>query len=151
MNINTYNIRFNSDRIGELVKEKSFVYSIDKTVIDSPQKAAAIVEALWDASNLAQEHFWLLALNGARRIVGAFTVTVGTLMSTPVHPREIFQRAILAGAASIIIVHNHPSGTLDVSTADRDVSIRIRQAGDILGIRLDDHVIVADGDYVSAY
>jgi len=151
MNINTYNIRFNSDRIGELVKEKSFVYSIDKTVIDSPQKAAAIVEALWDASNLAQEHFWLLALNGARRIVGAFTVTVGTLMSTPVHPREIFQRAILAGAASIIIVHNHPSGTLDVSTADSDVSIRIRQAGDILGIRLDDHVIVADGDYVSAY
>ena len=151
MNINTYNIRFNNDRIGELVKESTFAYSSDETVIDSPEKAAKLIESLWDASNLSQEHFWLLALNGARKVAGAFTVTVGTLMSSLVHPREVFQRAILSGAASIIIAHNHPSGMLDISEQDREVTKRIRQAGDILGIRLDDHVIVADGDFVSAY
>jgi len=151
MNINTYGIRFNSDRIGELVKETTFAYADDKKVIDSPEKAAEIVETLWDASNLTQEHFWLIALDGGRKVTAAFTVTVGTLMSSLVHPREVFQRAILSGAASIIIAHNHPSGSLDVSQADREVTKRIRQAGDIIGIRLDDHIIVADGDFVSVY
>ena len=151
MNINTFGIRFNSDRIGELVKENTFAYSTNETVIDSPEKAAKIIESLWDASNLAQEHFWLLALDGGRKVAGAFTVTVGTLMSSLVHPRECFQRAILAGAASIIVAHNHPSGSLDISEQDREVTRRLRQAGDLLGIRLDDHVIIADGDFVSAY
>jgi len=151
MNINTFGIRFNSDRIGELVKENTFAYSTNETVIDSPEKAAKIIESLWDASNLAQEHFWLLALDGGRKVTGAYTVTVGTLMSSLVHPRECFQRAILAGAASIIVAHNHPSGNLDISEQDREVTRRLRQAGDLLGIRLDDHVIIADGDFVSAY
>ena len=151
MNISTYNIRFNSDRVGELVKEQTYAYSTDETVIDSPERAAKLLETLWDASNLAQEHFWLLALVGSRKISAAFTVTIGTLMSSLVHPRECFQRAILAGAALIIIAHNHPSGSLDISEQDREVTRRIRQAGNILGIRLDDHIIVADGDFVSAY
>ena len=150
MNINTYNIRFTNDRIGQLVKEETFAYSTDETVIDSPEKAAKLIEALWDGSKLAQEHFWLLALDGARKVSGAFTVTIGTLVSSLVHPREVFQRAILAGAASIIIAHNHPSGMLDISENDKEVTKRIRQAGNILGIRLDDHIIVADGNFVSA-
>jgi len=151
MNINTFKIRFNNDRIGELVKENTFAYSTDDMLIDSPEKVAKLIESLWDASNLAQEHFWLLALDGARRVAGAFTVTIGTLVSSLVHPREVFQRAILSGAASIIIAHNHPSGQLDISEQDREVTRRIRKAGDLLGIRLDDHVVVAGGDFVSAY
>jgi len=151
MNINTYNIRFNDDRIGQLVKETTFVYSDDINAIDSPAKASEVIESLWDASNLAQEHFWLIALDGVRKISAAFTVTVGTLMSSLVHPREVFQRAILVGAASIIIAHNHPSGMLNISEQDRDVTRRIRQAGDILGIRLDDHIFVGNDDFVSAY
>ena len=151
MNINTFGIRFNSDRIGELVKETTFAYADSKKVIDSPEKAAEVIETLWDASNLAQENFWLIALDGGRKVTAAFTVSIGTLMSSLVHPREVFQRAILAGAASIIIAHNHPSGTLAISEQDREVTRRIRQAGDILGIRLDDHIIVGNGDFVSAY
>jgi len=72
-------------------------------------------------------------------------------MSSLVHPREVFQRAILSGAASIIIAHNHPSGNLQISEQDREVTRRIRKAGDLLGIRLDDHIIVGNGDFVSAY
>jgi DNA repair protein RadC len=151
MNINTYNILFNSDRVGELVKEQTHAYSTDETVVDSPERAAKLIETIWNASNLAQEHFWLLALDGGRKVVAAFTVTIGTLMTSLVHPRECFQRAILAGAASIIIAHNHPSGSLEISDQDREVTSRIRKAGEILGIRLDDHIIIAEGEFVSAY
>ena len=74
-----------------------------------------------------------------------------TLMSSLVHPREVFALAIEDRAASIIIAHNHPSGMLDISEQDREVTRRIRQAGDIIGIRLDDHIIIAGEDFVSAY
>lgn len=151
MNINKYDLRFDSDRVGQLVREKTFAYDFDSCRVDSPEKVAKLIEFIFDGSKLTQEHFWLIALNGARGVAGVFTVSVGTLMSSLVHPREIFSRAILAGAASIIVAHNHPSGTLDVSEQDREVTQRLRQAGDILGIRLDDHIIVADGDFVSAY
>jgi len=72
-------------------------------------------------------------------------------MSSLVHPREVFSPAIEDRAASIIIGHNHPSGMLDISEQDKDVTKRIRTAGELLGIRLDDHIIVAGGDFVSAY
>jgi len=150
-NINQFNLRYTCDRIGRLVKEKAYEYETSDALIDAPEKAAKLIEKVFDASNLTQEYFWLIALNGARRVIGVFTVSVGTLMSSLVHPREVFQRAILAGAASILIMHNHPSSLLDISEQDREVTRRIRQAGDLLGIPLDDHIIVAGGDFVSAY
>jgi len=122
-----------------------------RSVIDSSECAAELIEKVFDGSNLTQEHFWLIALNGGRRVSGVFEVTVGTLMSSQVHPREVFNRAILAGAASIIIAHNHPSGLLEISEQDREVTKRIKQAGELLGILLDDHIIVGDGHFVSAF
>ena len=151
MNINKYGLRYTCDRIGRLVKEETYAYDSSRGIIDSPERAAELIERVFDGSNLTQEHFWLIALNGGRRVSGVFEVTVGTLMSSLVHPREVFNRAILAGAASIIIAHNHPSGMLDISEQDREVTKRIRQAGEILGIRLDDHIIVAGDEFVSAY
>ena len=150
MNINKYNLSFDTDRIGQLVKEETYAYEMDKCVIDSPEKAAELIEYVFDASNLTQEYFWLIALNGARQVAGVFVVTVGTLMSSLVHPREVFQRAILAGAASILVAHNHPSAALDVSPQDKDVTKRLKLAGELLGITLDDHIIVGGGAFVSA-
>ena len=117
-------------------------------LIDSPERAA---EQLGFIKNKKQEHFVLLSLDGARRLINCRTITIGTLMSSLVHPREVFSPAIEDRAASIIIGHNHPSGMLDISEQDKEVTNRIRQAGDLLGIRLDDHIIVAGDDYVSAY
>lgn len=117
-------------------------------LIDSPEKAA---EQLIGIRNKKQEHFALLTLDGARRLIDNRIVTIGTLTCSLVHPREIFSLAIEDRAASIIIAHNHPSGMLDVSTQDREVTKRIRKAGDILGIRLDDHLILTADDFVSAY
>jgi DNA repair protein RadC len=117
-------------------------------LIDSAEKAA---EQLHQIRNKKQEHFVLLTLDGARRLINNRVVTIGTLMSSLVHPREVFSLAIEDRAASIIIAHNHPSGQLDISEQDREVTRRIRQAGDIIGIRLDDHLIVAENDFVSAF
>jgi len=117
-------------------------------LIDSPEKAA---EQLSYIKNKKQEYFVVLTLDGARRLINCRTITIGTLMSSLVHPREVFSPAIEDRAASIIIAHNHPSGMLDISEQDRDVTKRIRLAGELLGIRLDDHLIVAGDDFVSAY
>ena len=117
-------------------------------LIDSPEKAA---EQLHHIKNKKQEHFVLLTLDGARRLIKNRIVTIGTLMSSLVHPREVFSYAIEDRAASIIIAHNHPSGILSISESDREVTRRIRQAGDIIGIRLDDHIIISGDDFMSAY
>ena len=117
-------------------------------IIDSPEKAAALLDFIKDKK---QEYMVLLTLDGARRLINTRTICIGTLMSSLVHPREIFAPAIEDRAASIIIAHNHPSGMLDISPQDQDVTRRIRQAGDIIGIQLDDHIIIAGDEFVSAY
>jgi DNA repair protein RadC len=117
-------------------------------LIDSPEKAA---EQFSYIREKRQEYFSMLTLDGARRLIQKRTITVGTLMSSLVHPREVFAPAIEDRAASIILGHNHPSGMLDISEQDREVTRRIRQAGDLIGIRLDDHIIVAGDEFVSAY
>ena len=117
-------------------------------LIDSPEKAA---EQLYFISNKKQEHFVMLTLDGARRLINCRVISIGTLMSSLVHPREVFSPAIEDRAASIIIGHNHPSGVLDISNDDKEVTQRIRLAGELLGIKLDDHIIVAGDSFVSAY
>ena len=116
-------------------------------LIDSPEKAAEQVNFIRDKK---QEYFVLLTLDGARRLINCRTITIGTLMTSLVHPREVFSPAIEDRAASIIIAHNHPSGCLDISEQDKDVTKRMRLAGELLGIRLDDHLVVAGDGFVSA-
>ena len=116
-------------------------------LIDSPEKAAEQLQFICEKK---QEYFAMLTLNGARRLISKHTITVGTLSSSLVHPREIFALAIEERAASIIIGHNHPSGMLDISEQDRNVSQRIKLAGEIIGINLDDHIIVVRDGFVSA-
>ena len=116
-------------------------------LIDSPESAAKQFD---DIRNKKQEYFVVLTLDGARRLINSRIITIGTLMSSLVHPREVFSPAIEDRAASIIIGHNHPSGMLDISEQDREVSRRIKQAGELLGIRLDDHIVVAGDGFVSA-
>jgi len=115
-------------------------------LIDSAMSAAQQVSFI---RNKKQEHFVMLTLDGARRLIKCRTITIGTLMSSLVHPREVFSPAIEDRAASIIIAHNHPSGMLDISEQDKAVTKRIRLAGELLGIQLDDHIIVAGDSFTS--
>lgn len=118
-----------------------------RPLIDSTEKAA---EQLAFIKNKKQEHFVMLTLDGARRLIKTHTISVGTLTASLVHPREVFAPAIEDRANSIIIAHNHPSGSLNIGNKDREVTKRIKDAGELLGIKLDEHIIVAGDEFVSA-
>jgi len=116
--------------------------------INSTESAAEQLSFIRDKK---QEYFVMLTLDGARRLISNKIITIGTLMSSLVHPRKVFSPAIEDRAASIIIGHNHPSGQLAISDQDKEVTKRIKIAGDLLGIPLDDHVIVAGDSFVSVF
>ncbi len=96
-----------------------------------------------------QEHFVCLTLNGAGEILGNRVITVGLLNHSLVHPREVFADAITDRAASIICVHNHPSGSLEPSSQDIAITSQLRDAGSVVGIQLIDHIIVSKNGYLS--
>lgn len=118
----------------------------ERPIIDSPEKAVA---QLTDIRDKKQEYFVCLTLDGANRLIAKRIISIGTLTSSLVHPREVFAEAITDRAASIIVAHNHPSGNLTPSQADREVTMRLREAGELLGIALIDHAIIATKSYFS--
>lgn len=117
----------------------------ERPIIDSPEKA---VEQLTDIRTKQQEYFVCLTLDGANRLIAKRIISIGTLTSSLVHPREVFSDAITDRAASIIVAHNHPSGNLQPSGADRAVTERLREAGELLGIALLDHLIITKDSFV---
>jgi len=96
-----------------------------------------------------QEHFVVLSLSGANEVIAARVATVGLLDMNQVHPREVFADPIADRAAAVIVAHNHPSGTLEASPEDVALTRRIVNAGEILGIRVLDHLIVTGDGYLS--
>lgn len=96
-----------------------------------------------------QEHLIVLALNGAHEVVFSEVVTIGLVNMTIVHPREVFSDAIGCRASSIVIAHNHCSGSLDPSEEDKAITKRIVNAGQILGINVLDHLIISENGYMS--
>jgi DNA repair protein RadC len=95
------------------------------------------------------ERFHALLLDGRHRVMGEVLVSQGTLTASLVHPREVFRAAIRRAAAALVLVHNHPSGDPAPSAEDRQVTDRLVKAGELLGIRILDHVVVAERGYYS--
>ena len=95
-------------------------------------------------AGLDREQFLVCCLDAKNVSIGVNVVSIGTLTLSLVHPREVFKPAILLNAAAIIAVHNHPSGDPTPSPEDRTLTTRLREAGDLLGIRLLDHLILGD-------
>jgi DNA repair protein RadC len=96
-----------------------------------------------------QEHFVVINLDGANQISSYTVATTGLTNSSQIHSREVFKTAILSNATSIIVSHNHPSGNLNPSKEDDEVTKRLKEAGELLGIKVLDHVIVTDEHYYS--
>ena len=96
-----------------------------------------------------QEHFLCITINGANKVLNVRVVSIGLIDRTPVHPREVFADAITDRASGIILAHNHPEGGVEPSDADAEVTRRIKQAGEILGIHLLDHIIFNPTTYFS--
>ncbi len=130
----------------ELARRLSGPEGSVRPVLRTPRE---VYEATADLRGERREHFVGLFLNTRNRLLVRETISVGSLNASIVHPREVFEPAIRHGAASLIVVHNHPSGETDPSEDDLGITRRLREAGDILGIALLDHVIVGGDGYTS--
>lgn len=112
----------------------------------SPQQIFEYAASLKDES---KEFFIAFHLDGKNRISCLEVVSIGSLNQSIVHPREVFKTALLSSAAAIILVHNHPTGDVTPSREDIEITRRLKEAGEILGIKILDHIIVGDGTYLS--
>lgn len=124
-----------------LVRE-STLSQLTRPQIRTAAHAAEIVSAYLAGAD--REHLVVMLLNSKNRIIGINTVSVGHLSSSIAHPREVLKPAILANAAAFVLGHNHPSAEVNPSAEDVEITKRLYAASDLLGIRLLDHVIVAE-------
>lgn len=116
--------------------------------ISTPEDVVAVCGP--QLRGLDREHFWTLALNTKNRLLRIIEVSVGSLSASIVHPRELFKDAVRLSAASVVVVHNHPSGDPTPSGADIQLTRRLVKAGDVLGIEVLDHVVIgASGEHSS--
>lgn len=129
----------------KLVKESSVIYKNRK--IGSPSDAVELVRHFIESSD--RELLIVCCLDTKNQPTAIHTVSIGSLNSSIVHPREVFKTAILSNSASIIIFHNHPSGDPSPSSEDISVTTRLKECGKIIGIELIDHIIVGDNNFVS--
>ena len=102
-----------------------------------------------DLQGKLKEHFIIILLNTRNQVIGKEPISIGSLNTSIVHPREVFKAAISASSATIILVHNHPSGDPQPSEDDIKLTKRLVEAGEIVGIEILDHIIICDGKYLS--
>lgn len=133
----------------KLVRESSVMYEPPRYVNTPPQDAARLVEEFLVYSD--REKVVAICLDVKNQPTAISTISMGTLHSSLVHPREVFKAAILSNAAGFILAHNHPSGELTPSKDDISVTERIKKAGELLGIDLLDHIIVGDGQRYTSF
>ena len=118
-----------------------------KPVLKSPDDVAAEVRR--QLKGKKKEHFVVLCLDTRNRLIGSRLVSIGSLDTSIVHPREVFREAVSSCAASVIFAHNHPSGDPEPSKEDIELTRRLAKAGEIMGIGVLDHLIVCDNNHVS--
>jgi len=118
-----------------------------RPVVNSPQDIAHLV--MEEMRYLDREHFRVVSLSTKNHVLGISSISVGSLNSSLVHPRECFKEAIRRNSNAIILLHNHPSGDPNPSREDIDVTRRLSDGGQILGIEVLDHVIIGDNRYIS--
>jgi DNA repair protein RadC len=131
----------------QMVRERELLY--DGNRFTAPAQAAEAFCTLLGEPD--REYFVALLLDGKNRISAIYQVSQGSLNQSIVHPRETFKAAILSNSAAVLLAHNHPTGDLTPSSEDLAITRRLREAGDLLGIKVLDHIIVntESRDYLS--
>lgn len=147
MRITFYDTRLSEDYRTFLIKEKAVNYEAGN--MRHPKDVTLMLQNLLHMDVLAEEYCYLIALNSTCRILGVCLLSKGTINASLVSPREVYLRAVLLGAAHIILCHNHPSGNTTPSDHDIKLTERIKEAGILLDIHLSDHIIIGRDNYFS--
>ena len=131
-----------------LIKEEAHNYAVTN-ILNTPENVYNYLCADFKLNQRPEEHFLEIFINTKGKAIGYIVISKGTIKESLVHPREVFKAAVLANAYAIIIAHNHPSGEIIPSEEDKKITQRLKEAGDILGIPVIDHIIVGDNKYFS--
>lgn len=143
-----YGLRKEKNGHCHLVRGAAYPYD-EPEGLRSPERISQMMEEVFGISSKAEEYAYMLALDIKCHLLGVFEVSHGALQNTIVDPRSLFVRALLCNAASIVLIHNHPSGDTSPSKDDILLTERIKKAGEILGVPLTDHLILGDGNFYS--
>jgi DNA repair protein RadC len=127
--------------------DEDLLYEKAKKRVKTPEHVLSIVKNRLKGKK--KEHFLVLLLDTRNQLIGISNVSIGSLDTNIVHPREVFKEAISSSASSCIFVHNHPSGDPTPSEDDMELTKRLAKAGEIIGIDVLDHIIVTDNDFIS--
>lgn len=131
------------------VENKPFL-QVKETIGESVSSPQLVADMMEEEAKADREYFWILHLNTANKLIEKELITIGTLNSAIVHPREVFKKAIINGAASILTVHNHPGNQNKPSNEDLKTWDNLEEAGKIIGISVIDHLIITpSGMYYS--
>lgn len=146
MRITQYKTVLTEDRKVKLEKEKSKNCPMIDSTINSPDKVLSVARDFLRMHEDSEEHAYMLCLNTKLVLTSVFQISHGTVNSAMMGAREIFQKALLANAVHIVVLHNHPSGDCNPSIEDIKVTERLVKAGEIVGVSVMDHVIIGGGN-----
>ena len=142
MRVTKYKTKLTSDRKAVLEKDYSVNYPELDNMINSPEKVAKLAKGFLRMHEETEEYMYMLCLNTKLLLTGVFEVSHGNVNSSIVGVREVFQKALLGNAVSIILIHNHPSGDCTPSREDITITKRLVEAGKIVGVEVLDHIII---------
>lgn len=141
-----YKVKINEERLPYMVAVRSV--HCEWKISDS-EKAYLLMQEAFDIDYLAEEYVFMIALDTKNNPLGCFEISHGDINTSILSPREVFQRALLCGAASIILAHNHPSGCTEPSPEDINATKRIRRVGTEMNVELLDHIICGRDMFLS--
>jgi DNA repair protein RadC len=144
-----YKTKLTDNKRVVLEKEVSMNYPELSHIIRSPEDAVTIGKTFMHIHEEPEEHMYMICMNTKNKVTGVFEISHGNVNSSIVGTREVFQKALLANAVSIILMHNHPSGDPTPSEEDILSTSRIKKAGILIGIELLDHIIIGNNCYIS--
>lgn len=139
-----YKTRLTENKRVTLEKEVSTNHPELSYAIKSPDDAVTVGRGFMRIHEEPEEYMYMICMNTKNKIIGVFEISHGSVNSSIVNPREVFQKALLANAVSIIVMHNHPSGDPTPSREDIEVTKRLVEAGKIVGVEVLDHIIIGD-------
>lgn len=145
MRIITYKTELDKNLHNVLVKENSCNYPAES--LNSPQAIVSMLNEVFRLNRQAEERLYMVAFNTKMKVLGVLEVSHGTVNQCTCNPRDVFVKALLCGAVSIVLAHNHPSQDITPSQEDILVKRRIEEAGKMIGVELIDNIIVGDGYY----
>lgn len=148
MKIQKFSVVLDGD--GRNILEEDFLREyVGSDRLDSPKKIVGVMEEIFHLSEWAEEYMYLICMDAGCKPISFFEVSHGTHDSALVGIREIFVKAMLCGALDIVTVHNHPGGTVEPTRQDLQVTERIKEASDLMGILFCDHIIISRDSYFS--